>query len=129
MHLYEATINLNSKNLNQVIKTDLTAAEMLLLKHIHCGKESGGFETIVNVKFLRDKPRSDAEERQRLVGEEGDAEKMLLPLYQMKQFREVFPTDYQPLPQVLPSSFKVSGIGSAPVPTEPVVIQEDNFTE
>lgn len=107
MHLYSATLNLNSKNMNQVPMKDLTAAEIAILRAVHgdpTREGVGGVEPVIDIKFTGDVDRSDEVERDRLTGTEGTNEAgepvRAVPRYGMAQFRKAFPFD-QPFPQHL----------------------------
>lgn len=103
MDLYSCTVNLFSKNQNQVHKTDCTAAEIMLLRAIHGANHEGvgGNEPVVNIKKTGEAQRTDAEERERLTGTESRKEGLGVPFYKEEVFRKVFPNDYIPLPQFL----------------------------
>lgn len=109
MHIYSGIINLHGHNHHQVIRDDLTATEILMLRAIHgAATESGTHPVINNIKFEREVSRSDAEERARLIGAMNEGS---VSMYREDQFRKVFVTDYIPLPQFLP--------GFEPVVTAP----------
>jgi hypothetical protein len=104
MDLYECTVNLFSKNQNQVSKTDVTAAEIMLLRALHGASHEGvgGNEPVTSIKKIGEVQRTDAEERERLTGTESRKEGLGVPFYKEEVFRKVFPNDYVPLPQFLP---------------------------
>jgi hypothetical protein len=64
MLLYSCLVNLNGDITQQVSKDDMTAAEAVLLRHIH----NGSNEPVVNIRCTGKVDRSDAEERERLAG-------------------------------------------------------------
>lgn len=101
MDLYSATVNLNSKNQNQVHLTDLTATEIAVLSVIHANvkdENSGGFAPVVNVKKIGEVNRTDAEERERLIGVTEDRG---VSKYRQDQYAKAFPSTHVPLPQVV----------------------------
>lgn len=65
MHLYRCKVNLNGSTDNQVIKDNVTAAEIRLLQYIH-GKSENGKEPVVDVEHVANTTRSDNQERARL---------------------------------------------------------------
>lgn len=64
--LYECTVRLNGEMKNEVRKTNVTAAEIAVLKAIHGGKASG-VEAVYQIKATGSAKRDDAEERGRLA--------------------------------------------------------------
>jgi hypothetical protein len=103
MDLYTATININSNNHHQVVKTGLTATEIAVLQAIHNDpkvENVGGAAPITNIAYVASVDRSDDEERKRLTGEGDDG--LGVPLYRMDLFRKAFPNDFIPLPQFVP---------------------------
>lgn len=69
MKLYDCTVQIECSPLHQVNKTDVTAAEILVLREIH-----GGPEAVINIKPVNDgkkrkrsAERTSAEERARLA--------------------------------------------------------------
>jgi hypothetical protein len=109
MKLYSAIINLSGNAYNQVFKTDLTAAEICLLQSIHQGGEHSA-PPVANIKETGEVNRTDAEERDRLIGRGKDDSP---PLYSAANYRKVFTSDFIPLPQVVPPEF----LTKAPTPT------------
>jgi hypothetical protein len=65
MHLYRVTVNLNGNSDNQVVKEDVTAAEIRLLQYIH-GKSENGKPPVENIEHVATTNRTDRQERQRL---------------------------------------------------------------
>lgn len=94
MHIYSAKIKLGGLLTNEIRKSGLTAAEILVLRRIH------GDDALSEIIQVGTVNRSDSKERQRLFGSVGDT----TPLYREDQFREVFQNDFGPLPQVLPEA-------------------------
>jgi hypothetical protein len=114
MDLYSATLNLNSKNTNQVPKTDLTATEMAVLKAVHgdpTRESTGGVEVLIDIKRTGSVERTDAEERERLIG---TSDISSLPLYKEAFYRKAFPNDFIPLPQTLPGYGETAEHGKHP---------------
>lgn len=98
--LYKATINLNSRNLNQVPKSDLTAPEIAILRKVHSvGEGAGTFDPVVNIERIGEVKRSEAAERARLGGADVDG---LVPAYSRKMFSLAFPHEHIPLPREIP---------------------------
>ncbi len=94
MHIYSAKVRLGGKLLNEVQMADITAAEIFVLRGIHGG------DAVVEIKHTGTANRSDAKERERLIGSVGDS----IPRYREDQYRRIFPTDFSPLPQFLPQT-------------------------
>lgn len=67
MKLYDCTVRLGGSLVNEVQKTEVTAAEIEVLRHLH-----GGADSVINIKPSLDGKkhksvkRTSAEERQRL---------------------------------------------------------------
>lgn len=61
MNLYNCTVNLAGNVLNQVARTDISPAEIAVLRVLH-----GGDDTIINIVKVRATKRSHAVERQKL---------------------------------------------------------------
>lgn len=85
MELYDAKVRLNGKIQNEVPKTSITAAELLVLRAIH------GDDAVVDLKIAGDEPKSHDDERDRLGRLYGD-----------KVVRELFGASHQELPRRLP---------------------------
>lgn len=96
--LYEATINLNSRGLNQVFRSDLTAPELAILRKVHSEPNEflGGIDPVTGVKRIGEVERSEAEERARLGGVEIDG---VIPVFAKKKFELAFPGEHIPLPR------------------------------
>lgn len=92
MKVYSAKIILGGSLGNEVRRDDLTAPEVLVLKHIH------GPEHVTEVKYVKDIDRTDTQERIRLLGDGGE----ILPIYKHEQVRAIFPSDLTPFPKELP---------------------------
>ena len=102
MDIYTCKVNLNSKSDTQVALSDVTAAEILILRAIHndpAKDDTGGMDPVVDIKKTADVERSDEEEKDRLTGAGPDS--LGIPKYRMDHFRKVFPNDYIPMPQKL----------------------------
>ncbi len=99
--LYEATINLNSRGLNQVRRTDLTAPEIAILRKVHAlpNEFLGGLEPVLDIKRVGEAKRSEAEERARLGGVMIDG---VIPVFAKKMFDLAFPNEHIPLPREIP---------------------------
>jgi len=104
MKLYSAKIRLAGNAYNEVLKHDLTAAEIILLSKIHEGGEHSA-APVVDIKLTGEVKRSDAEERQRLIGTDGEVP----ALYDAALYRKVFTSDFTPLPQEI-SAELVTGV-------------------
>ena len=102
MDLYSCKVNLNSKSDTQVSLSDVTAAEILILRAIHNDPEredSGGMDPVVEIKKTGEVDRTDEEEKDRLTGAGHD--QLGVARYHMNFFRKVFPNDYIPMPERL----------------------------
>lgn len=97
MHLYDAKIRLAGSVLNEVRKTDLTAAEIEILRVLH------GADAVVDIVATRNDKRSHADERKRLytayAGPEENNGETLKRKVQM--IRDLFGHDSVPLPDKL----------------------------
>lgn len=103
MDLYSATINVNSNNHHQVVKTNLTATEIAVLQTIHNDpkiENVGGAAPVTNITYVGTVDRSDEEERLRLTGDGDDG--LGVPMYRIDLYRKAFPNDFIPLPQFVP---------------------------
>lgn len=107
--LYDVTINLNSRNLNQVRKKGVTAPEIAILKAIHSlpNEFLGGVEPVTDIVRTGEIARSEAAERLRLGGADGDimaedGETTILPIFTKARFQLVYPHEHIPLPREVP---------------------------
>jgi hypothetical protein len=127
MQLYECTVRLHGSMHNEVRKTDVTAAEIKLLRVIHKTIEAG-VDIVHKIKATGHVDRTDAAERDRLAQEYGGgmaAAKITL--------ETLFGHDSIPLPQA------VEGVDQLPPPksgrraraeqpaAEPEPIEENEF--
>ncbi len=105
--IYKAMINLNSRGLNQVPRTDLTAPEIAILKKIHSAPNEflGGIEPVTATERVGEVERTEEEERARLGGIEVDG---LIPVFTRKKFEMAFPGEHIPLPREVPGFEKRS---------------------
>ena len=86
MHVFNAFIRPGGSMLNEVPKTDLSAAEIVLLRKIH------GSDAVINLQWTKSDRRSHASERDRLTG-----------IYGEKAFENTFGAGYDiKLPNELP---------------------------
>ena len=86
MHIYSAVVRPGGLQLNEVPKTDLTSAEIVLLRKIH------GNDAVIKIQWLKSDRRSHASERDRLTG-----------IYGEKAFENTFGAGYDiKLPNELP---------------------------
>lgn len=92
MELYSAKIVLGGSRDNEVRRSELTAAEVLILKQMH------GQEYVTEVQLVGRIDRTQKAERVRLLGE-GETP----GLYSVENIRKVFPSDMTPLPEALPA--------------------------
>lgn len=67
MQLYDAKVRIDGNRDHEVVKHNLTAAEIHLLQHIHLSPQ--GHPVVVDIKHVADVNRSDAKERARLANE------------------------------------------------------------
>lgn len=107
MQLYTCTVRLNGSMLNEVQKTDVTAAEIRVLKAIHSGPETG-IEVITNIKATGRVDRDDDAERERLRSTYGEA--LSKKEHGPKTVEAMIGWDGTPLPQSVP------GVDSLPAP-------------
>lgn len=125
MQLYSAKVRLGGSLYNEVIKDDLTAAEITLMRVIH-----GGDDSVVEIKPTRNDARSDTEERARLQQIYGRA---LAGIENVKTLNAVLGVPGVPLPQVVPgfepaipaNARRVRRSDPAPGP-EPESVGDDN---
>lgn len=85
MQVVSCKVRLAGSVLNEVVKSDVTAPQVLVLRSVH-----GGADSVVDIKATGTIDVSDADERERLVA-----------LYGMKAVDKVFPS-YVGLPRELP---------------------------
>lgn len=98
MQLYECTVRLSGSLYNEVRKTDVTAAEIAVLKAIHQNPESGT-EAITNIKPTKIINRDDYEERQRLENLYGEG---LAKNERIRSLTAILGHETVPLPQTIP---------------------------
>lgn len=121
MQLYECVVRLGGSLLNEVRKSDVTAAEITVLRALH-----GGNDTVVQIKPTSTVKRDDYEERDRLNTVYGRA---LAKEQHLGSLDRLFGHETVPLPQ------SIRGVDSLPAPktgrrarvekTEPDVEPED----
>ncbi len=63
MKLYSAKIRLGGNSDNEVVKDNMSAAELKILEFIHAGKAA----SVIDVKHIADVDRTEAKERARLA--------------------------------------------------------------
>lgn len=93
MELYSAKILVNGSLFDEVRRTDLTAPEVLILRHMH------GADAIKEIKIVGKSERTVGQERVRLFGVPGENPSLYKPEY----IKAVFPTEFSPLPEALPA--------------------------
>lgn len=86
MRLYTAKVRIGGSRDHEVIKHNLSPAEMLLLQHIHVSPQ--GHPVLIDIKHTGDVKRTDAKERARLADEysrgelvENRGEKLIASLF------------------------------------------------
>ena len=134
MQLYNCTVRLNGSMLNEVQKTDVTAAEIKVLKAIHTPPDVG-VESVIKITAGKRADRSDDEERARLEEIYGEA---VATNERIRSLDRLLGFEGTPLPQT------INGVDSLPPPksgrrapkldpivepaqTEPEPIQEGEF--
>lgn len=131
MQLYECILRLNGSLYNEVRKTDVTAAEIAVLKALHQGAEAGG-DVITNIKPTKIVRREDLEERERLNNLYGGA---LAKREHLRSLNNILGHETVPLPQ------KIAGVASTeqkprkrkvdsldiPQEAEPKAIDQEEF--
>jgi hypothetical protein len=106
MQLYTCTVRLNGSMLNEVQKTDVTAAEIKVLKAIHTAPDAG-VESIIKIAPTRSVDRSDDEERARLDEIYGEA---VVNNERIRSLDRVLGFEGTPLPKT------INGVDSLPPP-------------
>lgn len=125
MQLYSAKVRLSGSLYNEVSKSDLTAAEITVLRLIHRGDDS-----VVEIKPTGNVNRSDSEERDRLQQVYGKA---LSSIEGIKNLNAVLGVPGVPLPQMLPGFEAIVPAGAKrvrkadPAP-EPIDQETDEVT-
>ena len=124
MKLYSATVHLSGSIFNQVRKTDLTPAEIIILKRMHGG------DAIKEIAATGDADRSDEAERERLHDTYGAA---LRSIENVKTIEGILGVAGMPLPAYVPGvenlpAPKAGKRAPKEAPVEPVEpIKEDEF--
>lgn len=117
MRLFSCKVRLGGSPLNEVRKTDVTAAEILVLRAIHAGADEPIHEIKPTGKAMSENaegklvPRSDKAERERLERLYGDA---LRTREDIKSLNGILGVGV-PLPDT------VEGVATEVIPDEPVV--------
>lgn len=106
MQLYECTVRLNGQLTNEVHKTNVTAAEIAVLRALHGGPESG-VDVVIKIKPTGHANRDDTEERSRLQMVYGRA---IAGDEHLKSLQTILGHHTAPLPQTVP------GVDSLPSP-------------
>lgn len=91
MQIFSGTVRLGGSRDNEVFIPDMSAAEVVLLRHLH-----GSDEGVAHLKLIGDEPRTDADERERLTL------KYVTHVKSRATFEGVFGNAYQALPAALP---------------------------
>lgn len=86
MRQFSCKVRLDCKLDNEVDKIGVTAAEIILLRHVQ-----GGDDAVVNIKEMEPVNRTDEEERERLA-----------MLYDMKHIAYLFGPNHNALPKSIP---------------------------
>ena len=68
MRLFSCKLRLKSSLHNEVQKIGVSAAEIMVLRHVHCPGDEVDPSTVVDIKAAGEITRTDAEERARLAG-------------------------------------------------------------
>lgn len=106
MQLYSCIVRLNGEMKNEVFKSDVTAAEIKVLKAIHTPVDAG-VESIHSIKSATRVDRDDDEERDRLREIYGEG---LSKNGRIGSLERILGFEGTPLPQV------VQGVDSLPAP-------------
>lgn len=115
MKLYTAKVRIGGSRDHEVVKHNLTGAEMALLEALHVSPQ--GHPVIVDIKHTGDVNRTDAKERARLASEYSRGE--LVEDRGAKLINGLFGLPGVPLPQEY----------VAPVPVETVAYDPDSDAE
>lgn len=106
MQLYDCIVRLNGAHFNEVRKTDVTAAEIAVLRAIHQSPEAG-IEAVHSIVPKGQVNRDDDEERARLQQNYGAG---LANNERLKTLNNILGHDTVPLPKT------VKGVDSLPAP-------------
>lgn len=106
MQLYTCTVRLNGSMLNEVQKTDISAAEVKVLKAIHTQPEAG-VDSIHKIVATRRVDRSDEEERANLEMQYGEA---IASNARIQSLDRILGFEGTPLPQT------INGVDTLPPP-------------
>ena len=101
MQLYDCKVRLNGSVANEVVKHEITAAEIMVLRALH------GEDSVVDIKAGRMDKRSHTEERQRLYGIYANGNTLNAETMgpRMAMLRGMFGHDTADLPVKLPDEY------------------------